>query len=234
ALPLTRPGKLDVRALPDPAGGTPPQPSTTDRTSTGDRQSAPAETEPAGRSDGITATEQRVLNHWRQLLGAAEVGPNDDFFDQGGHSLLATRSAGLAAAIDALRAEAAGPGPESCFVCMGGRDARPPVFFIHPISGTVGCYSDLAQLLPDHLLVAVESPELRSGRVPPRSIPELAARYVAALRKEWPTGPCRLGGWSLGAAVSYEMAQQLAGAGVPVERLVMVEPAIPEPGIQEI
>ncbi|HYW09520.1 MAG TPA: amino acid adenylation domain-containing protein, partial [Longimicrobium sp.] len=38
-----------------------------------------------------TATERAVAALWRELLGGAEVGAADDFFERGGHSLLATR-----------------------------------------------------------------------------------------------------------------------------------------------
>jgi amino acid adenylation domain-containing protein len=70
ALPLTRNGKLDVRALP---------------AATGHRD----ETAPfiAPRTDA----EQLVADVWAQVLSVEAIGAHDDFFDLGGHSLLATR-----------------------------------------------------------------------------------------------------------------------------------------------
>ncbi|MFL6858635.1 MAG: non-ribosomal peptide synthetase [Allosphingosinicella sp.] len=71
ALPLTGSGKVDVAALPDPdthaLGG------------------APAGREPA------SATERRLLDIVRIVVGRAEIGVDDDFFLVGGHSLLATQ-----------------------------------------------------------------------------------------------------------------------------------------------
>jgi hypothetical protein len=66
-LPLTANGKLDRRRLPDPV--------------------SPAAT---GRGPS-SATELALAGIWCDLLGAAAVGLDDDFFAIGGHSLLATR-----------------------------------------------------------------------------------------------------------------------------------------------
>jgi amino acid adenylation domain-containing protein len=72
ALPLTRNGKVDRRALPEPDAG---DLAGTDFVAPG------------------TQTEEVLANLWAQLLGAERVGATDDFFMLGGHSLLATRLA---------------------------------------------------------------------------------------------------------------------------------------------
>ncbi|MFC8850560.1 MULTISPECIES: amino acid adenylation domain-containing protein [unclassified Micromonospora] len=68
-LPLQEHGKVDRRALPEP----------TDDVPAGER------VPPAG------PVETLVAGIWQAVLGVAEVGATDDFFDLGGHSLLATR-----------------------------------------------------------------------------------------------------------------------------------------------
>ncbi len=69
-LPLSPGGKVDLRALPAP-GFDSHEPT-------------------AFRAPG-TPTEQRLADLWRELLGVARVGLDDDFFALGGHSLVAMR-----------------------------------------------------------------------------------------------------------------------------------------------
>ncbi|MGE6762903.1 amino acid adenylation domain-containing protein [Corallococcus interemptor] len=68
ALPLTPNGKVDRKALPPPAGTARP---------VEDAFVAPR-----------TPTEQHLARIWREVLGIAQVGVHDNFFNIGGHSLL--------------------------------------------------------------------------------------------------------------------------------------------------
>jgi thioesterase domain-containing protein len=89
----------------------------------------------------------------------------------------------------------------------------------------VGGYRDLAQLLGDdqpfYGLQALDDEENQQDNV--LSIEERAARYIEAIRTVDPEGPYVLGGWSMGAFIAYEMAQQLKGENREVAGLVLVD-----------
>ncbi|WP_408646093.1 phosphopantetheine-binding protein [Zymobacter palmae] len=69
AFPMTRNGKVDRRALPEP-----------------DMQVAATAFEPPFDDE-----EQAMAMLWQRLLGVERIGRHDDFFALGGHSLLAVR-----------------------------------------------------------------------------------------------------------------------------------------------
>jgi len=69
-LPLTPNGKVERRALPAPSSA------------------------PAGPLPRTRDTVDVIAEIWREVLGVAHVGPDDDFFDLGGHSLVAVQVLG--------------------------------------------------------------------------------------------------------------------------------------------
>ncbi len=225
ALPLTPSGKVNRRALPD--------------------LEAPAAAEEAAAAAPRTGLERDLADIWRQLLRAERVGIHDSFFDLGGHSLLAVRLmarirsqlgrdlplaaifraptiAQLAAALgEAAGAASPAQGP---LVGLQTGGSRRPLFLVHPVGGSVFCYTALARALgPDQPVYGLQVPE--EDGAPPASLEEMAARYLEALRAVQPRGPYRLGGWSLGGVVAFEMARQLAAGGEAVEQLAVLDVA---------
>src|SRR4029077_10457073 len=71
--------------------------------------------------------------------------------------------------------------------------------------------------------------------LPAVTLEALAERYVAGVRRVQPAGPYHLGGWSMGGAVAYEMARQLAAAGEEGALVAMLDtdaPNGPESGTE--
>ncbi len=73
SLPLTRNGKVDRGALPDPYR---------------EAQRGAVQNEPL-----TSGMEQALADIWKDILNLERVGPADNFFDLGGHSLLSLRAA---------------------------------------------------------------------------------------------------------------------------------------------
>jgi amino acid adenylation domain-containing protein len=227
-LPLTRNGKVDRRALPAP-----------------------------GQSDAVSKAyvaprdllELQLAHVWEELLGRRNVGARDDFFQLGGHSMLAAR---LVTRIDQLfgvqlplnvlfhdatvehlaaliRQKAEPQMQASTLVEIQRGEARPPLFLVHPSGGNVLCYAELARHLgADQPVYGFQSSEeADGGQHSHTSVEEMATLYAAALRVAQPIGPYRLGGWSMGGVVAFEMARQLEAAGEQVALLALLDAHAP-------
>nr|APD72095.1 non-ribosomal peptide synthetase 3 [Streptomyces sp.] len=209
--------------------------------------------EPEVTSDAVfekprDATEITLARMWTEILGIAEVGVHDNFFDVGGHSLLAVR---LSAAIreewdveipisELLRqgtiAELATTvrrgGQETSRVPVvtlrEGEEGSRPLFLFHPFGGTVFCYVELTRHLPQgRAVLAVEAPGIESTGEAEVSVEGMAGRYIEYLREIQPTGPYALGGWCFGGVIAYEVAGRLRAAGEEIELLAAIDSRAP-------
>ncbi|MGT2532545.1 non-ribosomal peptide synthetase [Streptomyces nojiriensis] len=231
-LPLTPNGKLDRKALPAPSADA-------------------ARGDGAGRIAPRDTTELRMARLWEQTLGTAPIGVRDDFFALGGHSLKAfalmaavRREFGVELPLNLvfrrrtveLLCEAlpdAGEAAARLLVPLADGDpSRPPLVLVHPRGGDVVCYRDLVRDLSarsggDRRILGLESVGYNTGETPLERVPEMAERYLAALREEQPHGPYLLSGWSFGGTVAYEMAARLEAAGEEVAFLGLIDAAAP-------
>ncbi|HKV09099.1 MAG TPA: amino acid adenylation domain-containing protein [Thermoanaerobaculia bacterium] len=122
-------------------------------------------------------------------------------------------------------APAEAPAKADPLVAIQPEGSRPPLFLVHPMAGHVHAYLDLSRHLgPDQPLYGLQSP----GE-PFENVPEMAARYLDAVRSVQPRGPYRLGGWCVGGIVAYEMALQLLAGGESVDRLLLLDSHAPNP-----
>lgn len=104
-----------------------------------------------------------------------------------------------------------------------------PFFCVHPVGGGVFCYRDLARRLGhEQPFYGLQARDLFEGQEPHADVEAMAADYVEGLRSVQPTGPYRLGGWSLGGVVAFEMAQQLRRQGESVSLLALVDSLAPQ------
>lgn len=220
-LPLTANGKLDRAALPAPAAG-------------------PA----AGSVAPEGPAELRVAEAWREVLGLAEIGAEDDFFDLGGDSfstvrvvraldgdvsvvdvfahptvrglaqLLDERAAGRSTAQAGLLRTLGRPAP--------GGAVRAPGATVHVVAvpfggGSPVAFAPLAAELPDGMVLhGVDLPGHDTSRSgePNRPVPEVAAELVEEIGAL--DGPVVLYGHCLGGALAMETALRLEAAGTPV------------------
>jgi thioesterase domain-containing protein len=217
-----------------------------------DRSALPAPAHAVGPSDGSfvapqTPLEEALCAIMGALVGRAGVGVHEDFFSIGGHSLLAVslvsaietrlgRRLPLAAlyanrTVEQLaRLLAPAPsetlghhGESGCLVSLRRSGHRPPLFLVHPVGGTVLCYDALTRRLTEEQPVYALQAAAFVGETSPSSVEEMATRYLIEIRRAQPAGPYRLGGWSMGGMVAWEMSRQLAAAGESVERLVLLD-----------
>ena len=102
-----------------------------------------------------------------------------------------------------------------------------PLFLVHPVDGKVSWYGGLAARLgSDRPVYGLEALGLGTGEVQTR-VEEMAATYLEALLAVQPEGPYLLGGWSIGGAIAWEMAQRLRREGKEVELLVLLDSLAP-------
>ncbi|HLM25144.1 MAG TPA: condensation domain-containing protein, partial [Pyrinomonadaceae bacterium] len=180
---------------------------------------------------------------WESLLGVEGAGIRDNFFDLGGHSLLGVRlvsrikkqfgrevslsfllqSPTIESLAGVLRQDATTL-QRSALVPIRSEGTRAPFFCVHPVGGNVLCYAALArQLGPEQPFYAFQSPVLEQ-----HTIEALAEYYLQKLRAVQPHGPYRLGGWSMGGVVAFEMARQLAAEGDRVQLLALIDSYAPQ------
>jgi amino acid adenylation domain-containing protein len=233
--PLTPSGKVDHRALPQPAADCPDL----EREYTAPR----------------TDTERLIANTWAEVLGRDRVGIHDNFFDLGGHSLLGVRVvnrlgrelgvdialralftapnvAQLAAQIGAANAprEIATRQDQHLAPLLGLRDRgdRTPLFCIHPAMGLGWSFAALLPHLVERPIHTLQAPALTDERQLPETIEAIAAEYLQRIQSIQPHGPYLLLGRSFGGLTAYEMAAQLERAGERVALLALLDSVPPE------
>ncbi len=223
AMPKTPNGKLDRRGMPAPK---------------------PADfTEPNEYIAPSDELEKQLTRIWAAVLSKDSIGIRDNFFDLGGHSLLAARlmhrieqtlgqRLPLAALLQAptveqfaaLLRQEGWSAAWSSLVAIQPEGSRPPFFCVHGVGGNVVGFRDLARHMgPDQPFYALQPQGLDGKRPCLTSVGEMAERYIREIRRIQPEGPYRIGGYSFGGLVAYEMAQQLRAQEREVSLLALFD-----------
>lgn len=109
----------------------------------------------------------------------------------------------------------------------------PPLFCVHPVSGSAYAYRGLAGLLgADQPVYGFEAPGFDNDRTPVDALPRLADEYTSILRAFAPGQGYRLLGWSLGGLLAFEIAKRLRAAGEKVAALILVD--APRPRVRPL
>jgi thioesterase domain-containing protein len=177
------------------------------------------------------------------VLDKKPVGIRDNFFELGGHSLLAARlmhrieqqigeRLPLASLLQAPTIEQLSgllrhdqySDSWSMMVPIQTQGTKPPFFCVHGVGGNVVGFRDLARHVgDDQPFYAIQPQGLDGKRECLSSIPQMAERYIQEIRRVQPDGPYRIGGYSFGGLVAYEMAQMLEAQGVEVSLLALFD-----------
>jgi amino acid adenylation domain-containing protein len=232
-LPLTANGKIDSRALVE-----------SDQTNV-DRGDRPLVTP-------RTPTERRIGKIWKKAMKRDAVSTQDDFFATGGNSLIAVglvnrinREFGCSLPLQVLFDA---PTIAKLALMIDGQDGAPPISRLvrlrtggskSPVycwPGLGGYPMNLRQLAAavdvDRPFYGVQAYGINPGETPYRTIREMAAADVEAIRQLQPAGPYTLWGYSFGARVAFESAYQLERSGERVENLFLIAPGSPKVSAQ--
>jgi amino acid adenylation domain-containing protein/non-ribosomal peptide synthase protein (TIGR01720 family) len=121
--------------------------------------------------------------------------------------------------------------PNPLIRLSSGASDKPPVFCVHPVSGTVVGYYALARRLSAQWDVwGIQNRQVLDGDWRDSSIEQMARDYVKALLEQQPCGAYRLIGWSMGGTMVLEMARLLTRLGKRVEFVGLIDGYVPGAG----
>ncbi|MEM7591063.1 MAG: alpha/beta fold hydrolase [Cyanobacteria bacterium P01_A01_bin.83] len=222
-MPLTPNGKIDRRALPVP-----------------DHSNQETSNTFVVPQDKL---ESHLIQIWSQVLNIKPIGVRDNFFELGGNSLQAVSlfaqiekqfgkklplatlfQSGTVAEIAQIIRQEKWLAPWSSLVPIQPNGSKPPLFYIHGGGGNLLVYRDLAYSLGlDQPVYGLQPRGLDGTYAPFNQIEDMAAYYLAQIRKLQPSGPYFLAGLSSGGATAWEIAQILQSQGEKVALLALFD-----------
>ena len=102
-------------------------------------------------------------------------------------------------------------------ICLHSKGSKPPLFLFHPFHGEILGFVDLALALDDDREVyAVRARGFNHHESPFTSFDDMVSTYAVSIAKYCTSGPVHLAGYSLGAAIAFDVAKALQKMGKPV------------------
>lgn len=190
--------------------------------------------------------EQQLVQSIEEILQLRPISISDNFFLIGGHSLSAIRlmseiqkrlevqielpvifqAQNIAALARAIRQlQGSHTVTRSPLVPIQPRGEKAPLFCIHPASGNVSSYYNLARYLrPDRPIYGIQDTTVvEEGENRAMLLEEMVSSYISVLKEVQPEGPYFLGGYSFGGLIAFEMAQQLLVQGQKIALLAIFD-----------
>jgi thioesterase domain-containing protein/acyl carrier protein len=230
--PQTPNGKIDSKALPEPK----------------------VDTYQYDQDRPSTDLEKVICTIWQSVLGLDSVGIESNFFNIGGDSLLVisliafinnklgvkitttmvnenpTVSAQAKIVQSQLDLQSTSDKNKSLNLITTFRSHGkfPPLIFIHPSLTGSAIYSDMVEWLDkEQPFYGIESYNLSHLDNPETDMGKLATLYIKSIREVLPQGPYRLGGYSAGGNIAFEVAHRLCELGETVKSLYLIDSVQP-------
>ncbi|GIH05172.1 hypothetical protein Rhe02_32390 [Rhizocola hellebori] len=193
-----------------------------------------------------TDAERRISDIWKRVLKRDVASMHDDFFASGGDSLVAVglinqinREFGVRlplqilfslSTIEQLASEVDREVPvvASRLVRLRASGSGNPLYCWPGLGGyTMNLRRLAAGLDADRPVYGIQAYGINEGEVAYPTVEEMAAHDVELIRRNQPSGPYTLCGYSFGAQVAFEAARQLEYSGARVDHLLLIAPGSP-------
>jgi pyochelin synthetase len=106
-----------------------------------------------------------------------------------------------------------------------------PFFLVHPIGGAVTCYQPLIEKIDASCDIwAIQHQGHANSQLSamPLTLPLMASQYGALIEKRLQGRPLRIGGWSFGGAVAFEIARNFELNGQLLEQVILIDSPLPK------